>query len=231
MMSKQKPAPKKPAHLVVHTVQLEKPRQKQIAALPQPHPPQKQVTSPAKATKPKSQPIPAQKTTPPTNKPIPAPKPAAPKSKPKASAVKTPPKPTTAKPDPKPTENQANLELLALMEQSLVGLEKVKQKSSVAPSATKVGKLKSETLSETTYQQMLVSYLQERLQFPENGEVKIKLTVSRTGSIEKSIVMTATSASNERYIHENLRDITLPAFGSNFKGESEHTFSLTLTSR
>ncbi len=161
----------------------------------------------------------------------PKPIPAAPKPKPVVAKPKSQPKPVATKPKATPPPKQENSELLALMEQSLHGLEKVKQKSSSTSAPTKVGPLKSESLSETSYEQMLVSYLQERLQFPENGEVKVKLTVTRSGTIAKSIILLTSSKINERYINEHLEQIALPSFGTSFKGEREHTFALTLTSR
>ena len=156
-------------------------------------------------------------------KPTPIVKKESEKIKPTAVAQK---KPATKA---KPVQKERS-ELLALMEESLLGLEKTSSKISKVAAPIKVGKLKSESSAEISYQEKLVDYLQAFLHLPEDGNVGIKLTVTREGVITNIVILKASSARNERYIKDNLKPIILPSFGNNFKGENEHSFSLKLTS-
>ena len=67
------------------------------------------------------------------------------------------------------------------------------------------------------------------LRLPEFGEVKIKLTLERTGRVIKVQVLNAESELNRKYIEKEIESLALPPFGNNFKGMTEFTFSITLS--
>jgi outer membrane biosynthesis protein TonB len=91
--------------------------------------------------------------------------------------------------------------------------------------------LASETLTfEARYEEELVSYLEALLSFPEKGSVKIKLTLKREGSVEKVEILTASTTQNRDYIKTTLPSCSFPSFGTHFKGETVHTFTLNLMS-
>ncbi len=157
----------------------------------------------------------------------------APTPKPAPVVTKAPEPTKSVAPAKKQSSAQPNQEkLLALMEQSLATLETQPQKvAQTVVAAPKIAALKSECLEEGVYQDLLMTYLQEALEFPEKGEVKLRLTLSRTGSVTAVSVVTASSSKNQSYVTASLPTLQFPAFESHFKGEKSHTFSVTLVSR
>ena len=129
------------------------------------------------------------------------------------------------------TSPKQNEKLISLMQQSLNTLNTSKKEvtSTQKTTARTIGKLASEALSfETAYEEELVSYLTSRLSFPEQGEVTLKLTLTRAGSIDKVTIVKATSDRNKSYIEAALSTLSFPSFGSHFKDETTHLFTLTL---
>ncbi len=94
-----------------------------------------------------------------------------------------------------------------------------------------IGTLASEALAfEAKYEQELTSYLEALFSFPEKGEVKVKLTLKREGNVQDIEILKASSAKNREYVATSLASCSFPAFGTHFKGETAHTFTLNLTS-
>ncbi len=81
---------------------------------------------------------------------------------------------------------------------------------------------------EAGYRDELANRLKLLLRLPEYGMVKIRLTVDRKGLVQKFDIVTAESEVNRRYIESAVPGLAFPAFGSNFSGESEHTFLISL---
>ncbi|MCE5294953.1 MAG: hypothetical protein LLF94_10130 [Chlamydiales bacterium] len=85
------------------------------------------------------------------------------------------------------------------------------------------------TPGERTYYDELVSRLKLALKLPEYGEVKLELTISRTGKVETVKSVKSKSSKNSDYVKKALPKLHLPPFGQNFPGEKDHTFRLTLS--
>lgn len=85
------------------------------------------------------------------------------------------------------------------------------------------------TPAERTYYDELVSRLKLSLKLPEYGEVKLQLTINRSGSVVTVQSVKSKSKKNSDYVQKALPKLHLPAFGQNFSGEKEHTFRLTLS--
>ncbi len=85
------------------------------------------------------------------------------------------------------------------------------------------------TPAERTYYDELVSRLKLSLKLPEYGEVKLQLTILRSGKVSSIKSITSKSTKNSEYIKNALPKAHLPPFGQNFPNEKEHTFKLTLT--
>ena len=81
---------------------------------------------------------------------------------------------------------------------------------------------------ERTYYEELVTRLKLHLKMPEYGEVKLKLTLNRQGKVLKVAITSAKSTKNRQAIENFLPTLTFPSFGTNFSGENEHTFLLSL---
>lgn len=85
------------------------------------------------------------------------------------------------------------------------------------------------TPAERTYYDELVSRLKLSLKLPEFGEVKLQLTINRSGKVVTVKSVKSKSKKNSDYIQKALPKLHLPSFGQNFAGEKEHTFRLTLS--
>lgn len=151
-------------------------------------------------------------------------------AKPKKEASKAAKKPVP----PSPSDSRLE-QVAALMRQSLEKLEspsKTSSKpSSKTPTPAKLSSLASESLSqEATYQHDLVAYLEDALEFPEKGKVRIKLSLKRDGGVQKLEIVEASSEKNKKFVETQIPELTFPPFGRNFGSEIVHTFSITLSS-
>lgn len=87
----------------------------------------------------------------------------------------------------------------------------------------------SMSMREIGYRDELVGRLKLFLKLPEHGEVTIKLTLSRSGKVNKLQIVSSQSAVNKSYIEKTLPDLTFPPFGSNFGDNKEFTFLISLS--
>lgn len=163
---------------------------------------------------------------------------------PKREAPKPTPKPSNKKPASKKAPqktvkksvkaNPEQQKLMSMVQESLQTLNASGQASEKSSSKTQgkaIGKLASEALTFSShYEDELVSYLESLLILPEKGSVKLKLTLAREGSVEEIVIVNATSDRNRSYVESSLASRHFPPFGSQFKGEKAHTFTITLTS-
>jgi colicin import membrane protein len=82
---------------------------------------------------------------------------------------------------------------------------------------------------EKSYRDELAARLKLLLRLPEYGDVKVDLTLNRSGKVNKIKIISAESALNRKYIEKTLPELSFPAFGDNFAIASEYTFSITLS--
>ena len=159
--------------------------------------------------------------------------PAAPPSTPKPVVQETKKIPTTKPvvkkieaPSPPPQDK-----LIALMQESLNNLGKAPSVEKSTAVSKSIGKLASETLSfEADYEEELILYLETQIFLPEQGDVKLKLTLTKTGGVSKIDIIACPSERNKKYVESALAACVFPTFGKHFKGQSTHTFSITLKS-
>ena len=71
--------------------------------------------------------------------------------------------------------------------------------------------------------------LRRLLRLPEFGDVKLKLTLERSGKIANVSVLSAQSSLNRTYIESTLPTLKFSDFGKNFSGQSQYTFVINLT--
>lgn len=176
-------------------------------------------------------------------------KPAA-KSAPKKE-IKIEPKktaPSTPKPDPKAEAAQAKRrELIANAQKSIGNIDSTRGKVSASKTTvlaatgipSRIESLQIESLSshdgpqlskhEQSYYDELGGRLKLLLRLPEFGEVKVKLTLERSGKFSKVAIVSAKSASNRSYLEKTLPTLKYPSFGNNFGTETQYTFVITLS--
>lgn len=159
---------------------------------------------------------------------------------------KTPAKPPQKKPAPvakkvppssakqAPAKKAPDKELLSLMKEGLNKIDKAStslQKKGSSPSFEKIGTLKSESLEATaielSYAEELALYLKHRLHFPDEGTMKVALTLSREGKVESFNIIASSSSSNQTIAQRSLSSISFPPFKDRFK-ERTKTFTLQL---
>jgi colicin import membrane protein len=85
------------------------------------------------------------------------------------------------------------------------------------------------SFKEVAYRDELAGRLKLFLKLPEYGDVKVKLTLERSGKVVKVVVDSAESATNKKYIEKTLPTVSFPPFGSNFGSDAQYTFSITLS--
>lgn len=189
-------------------------------------------------------------------KPVAKPRPVPRKAPPKPVAKKTPPpkpvekkpappKPVAKKPAPQPKPekqvvrsaipDKRRQELLKQIEESIEKIDKSSHKysSDPVPEVPKtLGPLSIDKEPEpqvSAYQDELVSRLQLMLRLPDYGDVRVRLTLGRDGSVKRVEIVSSESLTNSAYVKDTLPSLRFAAFGSQYKGEKEHIFLLTLT--
>lgn len=78
------------------------------------------------------------------------------------------------------------------------------------------------------YCEEMVSRLRLQLKLPEIGEVKIRLTVDRSGKVLGVKTVSAASAINQAHIEKVVPKLSFPPFGSHFGVDKEKSFLLVL---
>lgn len=217
----------------------EEPKKATVEAKPVPEkktpPPKKEVAkAPAKKDPPKKEVVKSEskpKKDPPTKKELP-------------KTVKQEP----PKPDPQIAAAEAKKrELLTKAQESIAKIDKSRDKitaNKVSASAMpnvpgSINKLQIDALPsisgsplssrETSYCEELASRLKLLLHPPERGDVKVKLTLERSGHFVKVEIVSATSAPNRKYFEQMLPTLSYPGFGSNFDNLAQYTFVISLT--
>lgn len=82
---------------------------------------------------------------------------------------------------------------------------------------------------EVGYYEELASRLKLKLRLPDFGEVKIKLTLERSGHFLKVSIVNAASSKNRQYVEKILPTLTYPGFGKNFSDKTQYTFVIILS--
>lgn len=86
------------------------------------------------------------------------------------------------------------------------------------------------SMQEIRYQDELASRLQLFLKLPEKGDIKLKLTLQRSGKVEKVEILSSQSAANRKYVEDKLPTLSLPGFGSHFGTAPTYAFTILLQS-
>jgi hypothetical protein len=81
--------------------------------------------------------------------------------------------------------------------------------------------------SAPSYSEFLIAYLQESLDLPEYGEVKIKLTINREGNLLDSAVLASENPKNSEFLKNRLPELTFPCFNDFGVDEKNLTFTIS----
>ena len=75
----------------------------------------------------------------------------------------------------------------------------------------------------------MIRRLQLNVRLPEPGEVRVKLTLKRSGTISSVEILSGSKTSIKQAIEKKLKAVHFSPFGTSFSSESEHTFNLRLS--
>lgn len=81
------------------------------------------------------------------------------------------------------------------------------------------------------YGEILVSYLQNSLDLPEMGEVKVDLELDPRGQIVRFEILEAKSKKNSDFLKKRLPELALPCFNNDRKSDETVTFTITFKNR
>jgi len=84
---------------------------------------------------------------------------------------------------------------------------------------------------EITYVHLLAAHLQEKLELPEEGEVKIRLSLKSDGSFLSLQVLKAESVQNLNYLKNTLPALIFPCFNDCSSSERQQIFILCFRSK
>lgn len=146
------------------------------------------------------------------------------------------PKTQVAKEKVKPAKKDLNKKkLLSQAQESIAKIEAASAKIGTVElklPELRQAPLASDELSEGTvgYRDELANRLQLMLKMPEVGQVKIKLTLGRSGNFMKLTIVSSESNANRKYIEKALPTLIFPSFGSQMGHVENYTFSITLNS-
>jgi len=164
---------------------------------------------------------------------------------PQESPIPKPEKPTPEKPTPDRPVPRKIIKQNPLLSEVIARLNKVQASDKQTPKHTPTKKIASvQSLNsdtrlveqsnvsddESCYISDLIRRIQLRVRLPEQGLARVRLTLTRKGKVAQLSIMSCSSPSIEKVLLERLPSVEFPLFGSNFKGESEHTFVLCLSS-
>ncbi|MBN4067263.1 hypothetical protein JYU14_04185 [Simkania negevensis] len=164
-----------------------------------------------------------------------------PKPRPPEQTKRSTPPPRVARTVRK--EEKIDDDLVKLLKENLTRLEsldddlspitrEVKLPTTIQPAQTISAPLTQETPSANQhagYQDELIQRLRLLLRLPEYGNVTVRLTLSRDGSVEQMEIVDAKSTQNKEYIAQKLPAVKFPGFGSHFGTAQQHIFTLTLS--
>lgn len=244
--------PRKKTRLLAQTVRLQEKKmqpaiipevQPPISAPPQttPPPPKKETAVPKNPVKPAVEAKPKPQT---TKKPPP-------QEKKKETVQKTSPKPQV-KPETKKEDTAAiekarqekikQQELVRKAQEHLAKIKNVRvPNSTIALEATPIiDNLHVDTLplenskemdvKESKYHDELASRLKLMLKLPEQGDVKLKLTLERSGKVLNVEILSSESAVNKKYLMDKVPAIIFPSYGNYFGAASKYSFTIILQS-
>ncbi len=81
---------------------------------------------------------------------------------------------------------------------------------------------------ELSYREELANRLQLLLRLPELGEINVKLTIQKNGTIKRLEILSSESLLNRKYVEKTLLQHTMPSLGKQFGNIEDYTFTITM---
>jgi hypothetical protein len=142
----------------------------------------------------------------------------------------------------KPSSSQKDKKLIRSLKESIAKIDDTphnipRERITVVPKtidtlnidAVAAAKGKRLSVDDESYQEVLIRKLKTSLVLPEYGAVKVSLTISRNGTVEDIVVLSAESTKNKKYVERSLPSFVFRPFGSSFQGQGNHAFLVVLS--
>lgn len=155
--------------------------------------------------------------------PVPVKKAAAPK--PAASTKPSPKKPEKAAPK-KPVIAPIAQEIAQVLSE-LSQVHKTEKPALFVPSNVEIQTPYKESKNSLSYGDYLICYLQESLDLPEYGEVKIELSIDRQGKLLTSKILCSENKKNSEFLKNRLPELAFPCFNDFNIKETALTFTVS----
>ncbi len=178
-------------------------------------PPQQTPAKPVASLKPKPPPKQTPKATP---KPTVKSKPAV-QNKPIPSIVKK----TKSDPDPILQEIADNLEAITAKNE----IPQTKASLAIPSRVVKKAEVVEESSMDATYNEELIAFLQNALDLPEYGEVRVRLEIDRFGYLRDCSILDSKSRKNAEFLKSRLPELAFPSFNDFSIVEITQTFTIT----
>ncbi|MGK5594606.1 MAG: hypothetical protein ACSNEK_04525 [Parachlamydiaceae bacterium] len=81
---------------------------------------------------------------------------------------------------------------------------------------------------ELSYREELANRLKLLLRLPEMGEINVKLTIQKNGTIKHLEILSSESLLNRKYVEKTLLQHTMPSLGKQFGHVEDYTFTITM---
>ncbi len=168
-----------------------------------------------------------------------------PVSQPTLIAVKTYllPKPAIAQPKElvqpkakpaKPARKKAS-DVMSEVQKNIAKIEKKKDNKKQSTQTAKAQKDQKKVALEPVekpkvkpqYPQLLVQKLKSALHLPEEGDVRLEVTLKNSGEVIEVKVLSSKSPDNATYLEIEIPKMRFPMFTAELSGKKQHTFTLT----
>ena len=123
------------------------------------------------------------------------------------------------KPKPKQTK-----EVIRDLQKSIAKIDAKRDKRKVTKQP-KPAQLKQ--MPHPQYPVLLSQVLKKGLHLPEEGDVKLALTLNRQGEIVEMKILNSDSAMNAKYLEDAIMQLRFPPFTRDIIHKKQHTFTLT----
>lgn len=131
--------------------------------------------------------------------------------------------------------NKGDEKLLNMMKEGISNINKAssslkhQSKTTGNVSYTKIDKLQSEDFTlpiELSYAEELAAYMKRHLHFPDEGTMKVVLTLNREGKVQDFKILSSSSEKNQSLGQKSIPSLTFPSFGDRFKKDTTKSFTL-----
>lgn len=151
----------------------------------------------------------------------------------KKPQTKPAPKPPAKAPSPKPKQPIVSNALLQQLQESIAKIEGKASAFNTKSNRQPFRGIANLSIDEGSYgadgeyEGLLIDCLQNNLELPSVGKVKLALTLNRNGKCIRVKMIDSHSEQNRHFLETALKGISFPPFDGSLKQKQEHTFVIS----